>query len=61
MMHVRVTTAKPFKGEPTWRGEYYFDGGWNIVRNRNGDPLAYASIKAALDGARLTLEREKVA
>ncbi len=48
---VKVETASPVSGKPAWHGLYRVGGVWHPVSNGAGNAIAYASPKAASDGA----------
>ena len=53
MSHARAVPV-PTAAKPTWRGQYRRDhhSPWLVVKNANGDAIAYASPEAAEAGAR---------
>ncbi len=54
----KVAEAPSVQGKPAWFGYARFDGEWHIVKNGSGNAISYASVEAALAGARFISEMQ---
>lgn len=51
----RIVDANPFEGKLAWNGEYRIADKWFPVTNGDGRAICYASMEAALAGAKFSL------
>lgn len=56
----KVEEAPAVQGKPAWFGYARIKGEWQIVRNGSGHEISYASVEAALAGARFIAEAARV-